>query len=62
MDVYLLQNDETPLYTAASKGHIDLVKLLVENKAVINTAKSVSRHIHTQPSMKDRAASTAKTI
>ena len=36
------QNGETPLHTAAGKGNIEVVRLLLENKANINAPLEVS--------------------
>ena len=39
------QYGKTPLYTASSNGHTDVVKLLLENKADPNVSDEVSYSI-----------------
>ena len=39
------QDGDTPLYTASSNGHTDVVRLLLENKADPNISDKVSYSI-----------------
>ena len=42
-----LQDGSSPLSIASQKGHLDVVKTLIENGANINQAVMVSTHIPT---------------
>ena len=38
---YVIQDGRTPLMTAASEGHVDILKILIEAKAQLNTQDEV---------------------
>ena len=40
-NVCFLQNGWTPLMTASIEGHVDIVRLLIEAKAEVNTQEEV---------------------
>jgi len=40
-----VQNKATPLKVAAEKGHVGVIKILLENKAAINQANAVREHM-----------------
>ena len=44
---FVLQDGRSPLYVASWKGHLDVVKTLIEAGANINQAQRVSTHIPT---------------
>ena len=44
---FVLQDGLSPLYMASQKGHLDIVKTLIEAGANINQAVKVSTHNYT---------------
>ena len=46
-DIHVLQNGWSPLYAASEKGHLDVVKTLLEAGANINQANNVGICTHT---------------
>ena len=40
-NVCFIQNGETPLMTASFEGHVDIVRILIEAQAQVNTQKEV---------------------
>ena len=44
---FVLQDGLSPLYMASQKGHLDIVKTLIEAGANINQSVKVSTHTYT---------------
>ena len=45
MQTFVLQDGRSPLYASSSRGHLEIVKTLIEAGANINQVNKVSTHI-----------------
>ena len=45
IDILLLQGGYTPLHYASQKGHVEVVKLLINNQADISATDNVSDYV-----------------
>ena len=46
MMIFVLQNGCSPLMTASDKGHLDVVKTLIEAGANVNNTNKVGKYLH----------------